>query len=78
MRNKSNMRNKQMVINTCKILTFFKISRTHGCKMTPFYWFRAPPMENNTPFFAKMGTSVVYVLVGRVCVCVCVCGGGGL
>ena len=44
-----------------------------------------------TPFFAKVGTSVIYVLVGRgggggrghmcvcvcACVCVCVCVGGG-
>ena len=24
-----------------------------------------------------MGTRMVYVLVGSVCMCVCVCGGGG-
>ena len=36
MHNNSNMRNKQMVINTCKNLTFFRISRTHAFKMTLF------------------------------------------
>ena len=66
MHNNSNMRKKQMVINAYKILPFFEILQTHVCKMIPFYWFRefAPPIEKNTPFFAKMGTSVVYVLVG--------------
>ena len=40
-------------------------SRTHAWKITPFSWFRefAPPIEKNAPFFAKMGTGVVYVLV---------------
>ena len=33
MHNNSNMRNKEMVINTCKILPFLKISRTHAYKM---------------------------------------------
>ena len=66
MHNYSKMWNKQMVINTCQILPFFKISRTQVCKMTPFSWFHefAPPIEK-IPFFAKMGRSVVYVLVGR-------------
>ena len=30
------MRDKQMVINTCKNLPFFKIPRTHAWKVTPF------------------------------------------
>ena len=34
MRNNLNMRNKQMEINACKILPFFKIS---GEKKTPLY-----------------------------------------
>ena len=59
MHNNSNMRNKQMVINTCKVLPFSRIPWTHACKMTPFFDWK------NTPFFAKMGTSVVYVLVRR-------------
>ena len=66
MHNYSNMRNKQMVINTCKILPFLKISRTHACRITPFSWFRefAPPLKKYPLLFSKMGTSVVYVLVG--------------
>ena len=45
MHNNSNMRNKQMVINTCKIFSFFKISRTLVSKII-FSWFRefAPPI----------------------------------
>ena len=60
------MQNKQMVINTCQILPFFIISLTHACKMTHFSWFRefAPSIEKIPPFFAKMGTSVLYVLFG--------------
>ena len=52
MHKNSNMRNKQIVINACKILPSFKILRTHACKMTPFYWFRefAPPIEKIPPF----------------------------
>ena len=55
MHNYSNMRNKQMVIDTCKVLPFFKISRTHACLMTPFSWFRefAPPIEKIPPFSRK-------------------------
>ena len=66
MHNNSNMQNKHMEINTCKILPLFKISQTHAWKMTPFSWFRefAPPKGKNSPFLAKMGTSMVYVLVG--------------
>ena len=61
----SNMRNKQMVVNTYKVFPFFKISPTHACKMTPFFLIsriRASYWKN-TPFFAKMGTSEAYVLV---------------
>ena len=52
MYNNSNILNKQMEINTCKILSFFKISRTHAWKMTLFSWFRefGPPIEKNAPF----------------------------
>ena len=65
MHNNSNMRNKQMVINPYKISPFFKISRTHACKLTHFSWFRKfTPLIEKYPFFAQLGTSVVYVLVG--------------
>ena len=37
MHNNSNMRNEQMEINTWKILAFFKISRIHAWKITPFF-----------------------------------------
>ena len=85
MHNYSHMRNKQIVINQCKFVLFFKFSRTQACKMTPFSWFRefAPLIKKNTPFFAKMGTSVVCVLVGSGgwgwggCGCVGDGGGGG-
>ena len=42
------------MINTCKILPFFKISRTYACKMAPFSWFRkfAPPIEK-IPLFSR-------------------------
>ena len=55
MHNNSNLWNKQMVINTCKILHFIKISRTHACKMTQFSWFRefAPPIKKYPPFSRK-------------------------
>ena len=62
-----------------KFYPFFKISRTHACKMTPFFLIsriRASHWKN-TLFFAKMDRSVVYVLVGSVCVCVGGVGGGG-
>ena len=46
-------------------LPFFKISRTHACKMTLFLGFANSRLPlKKYPFFAKMGTSVVYVLVG--------------
>ena len=66
MHNYLNMRNAQMIINTCKLLPFLKISRTHACKNGPFFLIsriRASHWKNS-PFFAKMGTSAVYVLVG--------------
>ena len=55
MHNYSNMRNKQIGINTWKNLPFFKISRTHACKMTPFSLFRefAPPIQKIPPFPRK-------------------------
>ena len=67
MHNNSNMRNKQMEINTRKILPFFKISWSYAWKMF-FSSFRefAPPIEKNIPFFRKMGTSMVYALFGSV------------
>ena len=45
-----------MIINTCQILPFFKISWTHACKMTHFSWFRefSPPIEN-IPLFRENG-----------------------
>ena len=36
MHNNSNLWNKQMKINTCKIVPLLKISRIHAWKMTPF------------------------------------------
>ena len=65
MHNYSNIRNKQMVINTCQISHFFNISRTHACKMTPFSWFHefAPPIEKY-PFFRENEYERVYFLVG--------------
>ena len=65
MHNNSNIRNKQMVINSCKIYPFSKFRGFMPAKW-PFFlvsWIR-PSHWKNTPFFAKMGTSVVYVLVG--------------
>ena len=54
MQNYSNMRNKHMVINICQILPFFKISRTHAWKMTPFSWFREfAPLIEKRPFFRE-------------------------
>ena len=49
--NNSNMRNKQMEINTCKFLPFLKNSRTYIWKMTSFPWFRkfASPVEKISP-----------------------------
>ena len=80
--NDSNMRNKQMEINTCKILPFFEISRPHAWKMTPLFLIsriRASHWKKY-PFFAKR-VRAWCIHFGRecvcVCLCVCVCGGGG-
>ena len=56
MHNYSHMRNKQIVINQCKFVLFFKFSRTQACKMTPFSWFRefAPPIKKY-PLFRENG-----------------------
>ena len=63
-----------MVINTCQILPFFKISRTHACKMTHFLDFANSRLPlKKCPFFTTMGTSVVYILVGSGGVCVFLC-----
>ena len=53
--NNSNTRNKQMEMNTCKILPFFKISRTHAWKMIHFSWFRNShlPHWKKYPFFRE-------------------------
>ena len=66
MHNYSDMRNKQMVVNICRILPFFKISWTHACKITPFSWFCkfVPCIEKNTPFLSKICSSLVYILIG--------------
>ena len=55
MHNYSKMRNKQIVINQCKISLFVKISRTEACKMTPCSWFRefAPPIKKIPPLSRK-------------------------
>ena len=65
MHNSSNMRNKQMAISTCQILPFFKISLVPA-KWPLFLDFANSglPLKKYPFFFAKMGTSVVYVLVG--------------
>ena len=56
MHNKSNMRNKQMIINTCKILPFFKVSRTYACKMTLFIDFANSRLPlKKYPFFRGNG-----------------------
>ena len=47
MHNNSNMRNKQMEVNICKILPLFKISRTHAWKWPLFLDF-APFIEKKT------------------------------
>ena len=74
--NDSNMRNKQMEINTCKILTFSLISRPHAWKMTPFFSIsriRASHWKN-TPFSRKGYEHGAHF--GRECVCLCLWGGG--
>ena len=68
MHNYSNMQNKQMVINACQILPFFRNSPNSCLQNDPFFLIsriRASHWKN-TPFFAKMDRSVVYVLVGTV------------
>ena len=75
MHNYSNMQNNQMIINACQILPFFQNFADSCLQNDPFFLIsriRASHWKN-TPFFAKMGRSVVYVLVGSVCVW----GGGG-
>ena len=52
MHNYINLQSEQMIINTCKILPFFKISRSHVCKMTHFF---APPIEKKNPLFRENG-----------------------
>ena len=59
MPNNSNMQNEQMEINIYKILSFFKISRTHVWEMTPFSWFRTP-IEKKCPFFRENECTVSY------------------
>ena len=65
MHNYSNMRTKQTVINTCQILPFFKFRGLISAN-NPFFLISRIRVSHwkNTPFFAKMGTGVVYVLVG--------------
>ena len=71
-----NYGNKQMVIKTCKILPFSKFRGLMPAKW-PFFISRIrASLWINTPFFAEMGTSVVYVLDGSGCVGVWVCVGG--
>ena len=62
--------------DTCKMFTLFQNFADLCLQNSLFCWFRefAPTFAKIAPFFAKMGTSVVYVLIGSVCVCV---GGGG-
>ena len=56
--------NRQM---HAKHFPFFKMSPIYVWKITSFSWFRefAPTFKNLTPFFAKVGTSVIYVLIVR-------------
>ena len=59
MHNSSNMRNKQMEIYACKILSCSIFHRLVPEKVIPFSWLRefAPPIEKY-PLFAKMGTNM--------------------
>ena len=68
-----------MEMNTGKSLPFFSNLADSFLKNYPFSWFRkfAPPIEKKN-IFAKIGKSMVYTLVGSVCVCVCGGGGGGI
>ena len=47
------------------VYPFFKISPIYAWKITPLSWFRefAPNFEKSTVFLAKVGTSMVYVLI---------------
>ena len=74
MHNNSNMWNKRMVINTCIIVPFFKISRTHACKMTLFFLILRIRTSHwkNTPLFRENGYERG-IPFGQECVC----GGGG-
>ena len=52
-----NKQNKQMLINTCQILPFFKISQTHAWENDPFFLvsqIRASHWKN-APFFRENG-----------------------
>ena len=72
MHNYSNMRNKQMVNENMPNFTLFQNFADSCLQNDSFFsWFRefALPIEKIPLIFAKMGTSVVYVLVG---------GGGGV
>ena len=56
--------NPKLEINTCKILPFFKIF-AHSClKNYPFFLIPRLSLKKY-PFFAKMGTTIVYALVGN-------------
>ena len=66
MHNISNILNKQIVINICKIYPISKFRGLMPVKLPLFSWFRqfAPPIAKISPFLAKMGNSVVYVWSG--------------
>ena len=63
MHNNSNMRNKQMEVNICKILPLFKISRTHAWKWPLFLDF-APFIEKKKKKKKQVqGRDIVFFLI---------------
>ena len=55
MHDNSNMRNKQLVVNTYKSLPFFKISRTLCLQNDPFFLISRFPIEKIPSFFRENG-----------------------
>ena len=65
MHNNLNMRNKQTEIKAGKCLPFFKFLQNQAWKNYPFFISRIRASHwKTTSFCAKMGTSMVYALVG--------------
>ena len=79
MHNNSNMRNKQIEINTCKISSFLQNFAADSClKNYPFSWFRevVPPI-GKIQHFSRKWVRTWYTLWsgggGLTCNCRCVC-----